>query len=76
MTEPVCVLTDMNETEVVQMAGQFYKIFMHPKFLMHQLKHLNSLEDLDYMTRGAKAIFGHLKDFAHIRGDDYNAAAK
>jgi radical SAM superfamily enzyme YgiQ (UPF0313 family) len=76
MTEPVCVLTDMNETEVVQMAGQFYKIFMHPKFLMHQLKNLNSLEDLDYMTRGAKAIFGHLKDFAHIRGDDYNAAAK
>ena len=76
MTEPVCVLTDMDETEVVQMAGQFYKIFMHPKFLMHQLRHLNSLEDLDYMTRGAKAIFGHLKDFAHIRGSDYDAAAK
>jgi anaerobic magnesium-protoporphyrin IX monomethyl ester cyclase len=67
MTEPVCVLTDMNQEEVVQMAGQFYKLYLHPKFLAHQLQHLNSLEDLDYMTRGAKAIWGHIKDFAKIR---------
>ena len=57
----------MDEQEVVQMAGQFYKLYLHPKFLAHQLKHLNSLEDLDYMTRGAKAIWGHIKDFADIR---------
>ena len=68
MTEPACALTDMDAEEVVQMAGQFYKIFMHPKFVMHQLRHLNSMEDLDYMMRGAKAIWGHIKDFAQIRG--------
>jgi anaerobic magnesium-protoporphyrin IX monomethyl ester cyclase len=67
MTEPVCVLTDMDEKEVVRMAGQFYKLYLHPKFLAHQLKHLNSLEDLDYLTRGAKAIWGHIKDFRDIR---------
>ena len=67
MTEPVCALTDMDEEEVVRMAGQFYKLYMHPRFLAHQLKHLRSLEDLDYMTRGAKAIWGHIKDFAQIR---------
>jgi radical SAM superfamily enzyme YgiQ (UPF0313 family) len=72
MTEPVCVLTDMNEHEVVQMAGQFYKLYLHPKFLMHQLKDLKSVEDLDYMTRGAKAIWGHIKDFAEIRGNHSN----
>mgnify|MGYP000869513495 CR=1 FL=1 len=74
MTEPVCVLTDMDEEEVVQMAGQFYKLFLHPKFLAHQLTHLNSLEDLDYMTRGAKAIWGHIKDFAAIRSWDQGQA--
>ena len=74
MTEPVCVLTDMDEKEVVQMAGQFYKLYLHPKFLAHQLRHLNSMEDLDYMTRGAKAIWGHIKDFADIRSTA--AAAK
>ena len=73
MTEPACVLTDMTEEEVVQMAGQFYKLYLHPKFLMHQMKHLNSMEDLDYMARGAKAIWGHIKDFADIRAD-HNAA--
>ena len=51
------------------MAGQFYKLYLHPKFLMHQMKHLHSLEDLDYMARGAKAIWGHIKDFAKIRAE-------
>jgi anaerobic magnesium-protoporphyrin IX monomethyl ester cyclase len=74
MTEPVCVLTDMTETEVVQMAGQFYKLFLHPKFLMNQLRDLRSVEDLDYMTRGAKAIWGHIKDFAQIRTETSTAA--
>ncbi len=73
MTEPACVLTDMTEEEVVQMAGQFYKLYMHPKFLMHQLKHLRSLEDLDYATRGARAVWGHLKDFAAIRSTSVTA---
>ena len=67
MTEPVCVLTDMDEEEVVQMAGQFYKLYLHPKFLMHQMRNLRSIEDLDYMKRGAVAIWGHIKDFAQIR---------
>jgi radical SAM superfamily enzyme YgiQ (UPF0313 family) len=69
MTEPVCTLTDMTEEEVVRMAGQFYKLYMHPKFLMHQLKNMRSVEDLDYAMRGAKAVWGHLKDFAAIRAE-------
>jgi anaerobic magnesium-protoporphyrin IX monomethyl ester cyclase len=73
MTEPACVLTDMSAEEVVQMAGQFYKLYMHPKFLMHQLKHLNSLEDLDYAVRGVQAIWGHIKDFAQIRNEPISA---
>ncbi len=74
MTEPACVLTDMNQEEVVQMAGQFYKIFLHPKFLMHQLRNLDSLDDLDYMRRGVTAIWGHIKDFASIRSDHGTSA--
>ncbi len=76
MTEPVCVLTDMQSEEVVQMAGQFYKLYMSPKFLAHQLTQIKHPDDLDYMARGVKAIWGHIKDFAKIRGDDYVEAAK
>ncbi len=64
MTEPVCALTDMDEEEVVRMAGQFYKLYLHPRFLARQLLQARSLEDLDYMARGARAIWGHLADFA------------
>jgi hypothetical protein len=27
------------------------------------------MDDLDYMTRGVKAIWGHIKDFANLRSD-------
>ncbi len=67
MTEPACALTDMTEEEVVRMAGQFYKMYLHPRFVARQLKDLRSLEDLDYLARGVKAIWGHIKDFAGIR---------
>jgi radical SAM superfamily enzyme YgiQ (UPF0313 family) len=67
MTEPACVLTDMDPEEMVQMAGQFYKLFVHPKFLANQLREIKGPEDMDYMMRGAKAIWGHLKDFGGIR---------
>jgi radical SAM superfamily enzyme YgiQ (UPF0313 family) len=73
MTEPACVLTDMDEQAVVQMAGQFYKLFLHPRFLASQLRHLDSMEDLDYMVRGARAIWGHIKDFAQIRREPAQA---
>ena len=67
MTEPACVLTDMSHDEVVKLAGQFYKLYLHPKFLAQQLSQLKSAEDLDYMARGAQAIWGHIKDFAAPR---------
>ena len=67
MTEPACVLTDMEQEEVVQLAGQFYKLYLHPGFLMNQVRTMRSADDLDYMARGAKAIWGHIKDFASIR---------
>jgi len=67
MTEPVCALTDMDAEQVVQLAGQFYKLYLHPRFLAKQLAELRSPEDLDYAMRGVRAIWGHVKDFAHIR---------
>ena len=67
MTEPACLLPDLGDEEAVQLAGQFYKLYMHPRFLAHQLRNLRSVEDLDYMTRGARAIWGHMRDFAKIR---------
>ena len=51
----------------VKHAGQFYKLYLHPKFLAHQLLSVRSLEDLDYAARGVNAIWGHVRDFQEIR---------
>jgi radical SAM superfamily enzyme YgiQ (UPF0313 family) len=67
MTEPVCALTDMGEEEVVRMAGQLYKIFLDPRFFMRHLAGMRSIEDMDYLFRGARAILGHIQDFAGLR---------
>ena len=64
---PWPVIRNLDEREVVRMAGQFYKLYLHPKFLAHQLWSVRSLEDLDYAARGVKAIWGHVRDFQEIR---------
>ena len=67
MTEPVCALTDMGEEEVVRMAGRFYKLMLHPKFVARTLANVRRPEDLDYVARGVRAVWSHIEDFARLR---------
>jgi radical SAM superfamily enzyme YgiQ (UPF0313 family) len=67
MTEPVLTMPDMEADEIVKMCSDVYKSFMTPKFILRQLLKVRKLEDLDYVLRGGKAVWGHLLDFAKIR---------
>jgi len=67
MTEPVLTMPDMEAEEIVKMCSDVYKSFITPKFIFRQLLKIRKLEDLDYVFRGGKAVFGHLLDFAKIR---------
>ncbi len=67
MTEPVLKTPDMDPEEVMRLCSDIYKSFMNPRFVMRQLLNIRSKEDLDYVLRGAKAIWGHILDFARIR---------
>ncbi len=67
MTEPVFSMPDMESEEIMKMCSNIYKTFMTPRFILRQLMKIRSLEDLDYVFRGSKAIFGHILDFAKIR---------
>ncbi|MBN2800669.1 MAG: radical SAM protein [Deltaproteobacteria bacterium] len=67
MTEPACRLTDMAPEEVVRMAGQFYRLYLNPVFAGRQLLSARSVDDLDYLRRGATAILGHIADFSRLR---------
>jgi radical SAM superfamily enzyme YgiQ (UPF0313 family) len=67
MTEPVFSMPDMEAEEVMKMCSDVYKSFITPKFIIRQLLKIRSFEDLNYVFRGSKAVWGHLLDFAKIR---------
>jgi len=67
MTEPVLKTPDMEPKEVVDMCGKIYRNFFKFEYIWQQLRRVRSWEDVDYLTRGAKAIWGHLADFGKVR---------
>ncbi len=67
MTEPVLTMPDMEPEEIMKMCSDVYKSFITPKFVLRQLMKIRSPEDISYVLRGGKAVFGHLLDFAKIR---------
>ena len=67
MTEPVFKTPDMTPVEVVEMCQNVYRSFLTPRFVLRHVKNIRSMEDVDYLFRGAKAVIGHLKDFGKKR---------
>lgn len=63
MTETVFNMPDMTPEEVNEMCAGVYRAFLKPKYVLRQLTRVRSLQDLDYIKRGAIAVIGHLKDF-------------
>ena len=67
MTEPVLGVPDMEPQEVMQMARAIYSGVLHPKFIMKVLRDIKSVDDIAYLYRSARALFGHLFDFKGTR---------
>ncbi len=67
MTEPVLQTPDMSADEVMNMCQGVYRSFLTPRFVLKRVMRTRSLEDLNYLFRGAKAVIGHLRDFGRER---------
>lgn len=63
MSRPVLKTPDMEPAEVSQLCADIYKIFLSPRFVLRQLMRTRSLQDVDYLWRGLKAVIGHIRDF-------------
>lgn len=63
MSRPVLKTPGMQPIEINKLCADVYKIFFSPKFIWQRLKRMNSLEDLKYLLRGPRAVFGHIEDF-------------
>ncbi|MFH1856961.1 MAG: radical SAM protein [Candidatus Omnitrophota bacterium] len=66
MSAPVLNTPDMSADEIMKLCDSIYKVFLHPKFVMHHLLKIRSFEDIAYLFRGVKPVLGHIKDFMRI----------
>lgn len=58
--------------QVKQLTQELYKVFFEPKYVARQIVKIRSKDDLEFARRGAKYIYGHLKDFA--KGSEMRAS--
>jgi len=70
MTEPVLNVPDMKPGEVMHMAHGIYSGVLHPKFMLKVIRETRSIDDIAYLYRSARALFGHLFDFQGTRTED------
>jgi len=64
MSEPVLKSVDMSPDEVKRLCDEAYRLFLSPKYVLRKLVSIRSFEDLEFVFKGTKKVFGHLKDFS------------
>ncbi len=64
MTAPVFNTPDMTPEEVMKICNSIYRSFLQPSYVMRYLMSIRSPSDVKFIAKGAKAVIGHLLDFA------------
>jgi len=62
MSQPI-MKSSMKDEEVLALTQGLYKSFMTPAFILRKILSIRSFEDLKFLARAGKALFGHLIDF-------------
>lgn len=63
MKETVLITPGLSSKEIIGMCSNLYKSFWDPRFILRQFLKIKSFEDIKYLSKGAKAIWGHIRDF-------------
>ena len=63
MGEPVLKTPGISPQEIKKMCSELYKSFWSPLFILKQFMKIRSVEDVKYISKGVKAVWGHIKDF-------------
>jgi len=56
--------TTIEEEEIARLTQGLYRAFLSPKFIARTLFSIRSPEQIRFIGRAAKAVLGHLRDFA------------
>ncbi len=67
MTRPIMRTPDMTPEEVMELCNSIYRSFLQPAYIWRYLMSIRRPSDVKFIARGAKAVVGHLLDFARGR---------
>jgi radical SAM superfamily enzyme YgiQ (UPF0313 family) len=67
MCHPILKTPDTTEEEIMKVCHDIYKIFLHPRFILHHLLKIRDFEYIRYLGRGIKPVIGHIRDFVKVR---------
>jgi len=54
----------IDEDDIKAITQQLYKVYFEPKYVFRKVVNIRSFNDLAFIYRGFKKVFGHLKDFS------------
>jgi radical SAM superfamily enzyme YgiQ (UPF0313 family) len=63
MREPV-MKSPLSDAEIKELTQKLYKSFANHKYVLKKLTSVRTVDDARYILRAAKAVVGHLRDFA------------
>jgi len=55
---------EITEKDVKEMTRRIYKLYFNLGYMLHKLASIRSFDDIHFIGKGGKKIFGHLKDFS------------
>lgn len=62
MREPI-MITPMGDETLLKACQRLYAVAFHPEFVLRRLLSIRSLDDVKFIARGVRFVWGHLKDF-------------
>ncbi len=55
--------SELCEEDMKEITQRMYKLFFNPRYVMHRLVKVRSMQDLEFIMRGAGKVLGHISDF-------------
>ena len=63
MRRPV-MSSPMSDEDIRELTRELYKVFFTPRYVFRRLTSIRGANDMRFVWRGIKAVFGHLRDFS------------
>ena len=56
--------TSLRKEDVKEITQRMYKLFFNPKYVLRRITSIRSFDDLGFVIRGIRKVFGHITDFS------------